>query len=126
MIAKIDDHLLQETTIHKKIKRLVELKVILGFTVDLDLDKIDFQVWKVDFYLSEHTKINQIIKYIEKNPLLKSVDYTIGYADLELELNVRNINQLHNIIEDLHSQFPKIIRNYSYFRVVKTYKWYDL
>jgi len=114
------------TTIHSRIKRLVDLKVILGFTVELDLDKIGYQVWKVDFYLSEYTKINQIIKYIEKNPLLYCVDYTIGYADLELEINVKNITQLHEIIEDLHSKFPKIIRNYSYFRGVKYYKWYDL
>ena len=114
------------TTIHSRIKRLLQLKVILGFTVELDLDKIGYQVWKVDFYLSEYTKINQIVKYLEKNPLLLCVDYTIGYADLEIELNVRSISQLHNIIEDLHSKFPKIIRNYSYFRVVKFYKWFNL
>ena len=80
----------------------------------------------MDFYLSEYTKINPIIRYIEKNPSLQSVDYTIGYADLELELIVRNINQLHEIIEDIHSKFPKIIRSYSYFRVLKQYKWFDL
>jgi len=114
------------TTINSRIKRLVKSKVILGFSVELDLDKLGYQVWKVDFYLSEYTKINQIIKYIENNPLLYCVDYTIGYADLELEINVKDISQLHDIIEDLHSKFPKIIRNYSYFRGVKFYKWYSL
>ncbi len=114
------------TTINSRIKRLIKLKVILGFSVELDLNKLGYQVWKVDFYLSEYTKINQIIRYIEKNPLLYCVDYTIGYADLELEINVKDIGQLHDIIEDLHSKFPKIIRNYSYFRGVKFYKWYSL
>ena len=114
------------TSVHSRIKRLIDLKVILGFTIELDLDKIGYQVWKVDFYLSEFTKKNQIIKYIEKNPLLYCVDYTIGHADLELEINVKNINQLHHIIEDLHSKFPKIIRYSSYFRGVKYYKWYHL
>ncbi|UCD13754.1 MAG: Lrp/AsnC family transcriptional regulator [Thermoplasmatales archaeon] len=123
MAKKLDSTV---ATITSRIKRLVDLKVILGFTVELDLDKIGYQVWKVDFYLSEYTKINQIVKYLEKNPLLLCVDYTIGCADLEIELNVRSISQLHNIIEDLHSKFPKIIRKYSYFRVVKFYKWFNL
>jgi Lrp/AsnC family transcriptional regulator for asnA, asnC and gidA len=114
------------TTIHTRIKRLIDLKVILGFSVEIDLDKIGYHGWKVDFYLSEYNKINQIVKYIEKSPFLKSVDYTIGYADLELELIVKNINQLHSIIEDLHSKFPRIIRQYDYFRVVEQYKWYTL
>ena len=114
------------TTINSRIKNLIKLRVILGFTVELNLDKLGYQHWKVDFYLSEYTKTSQIIRYIEKNPLLYCVDYTIGYADLELEINVRDINQLHDFIEDLHSKFPKIIRNYSYFHVVKFYKWYSL
>jgi hypothetical protein len=54
------------------------------------------------------------------------VDYTIGYADLELEIYVKTINDLNKIIDDLHLKFPKIIREYSYFRVVKVHKWYDL
>jgi DNA-binding Lrp family transcriptional regulator len=114
------------STVQTRINRMVKQKVILGFSIELDLDKIGYQGWKVDFYLSEHTKINKIINYLENNPLLLCVDYTLGYADLELEFNVRNIKQLHEIIEDLHSKFPKTIRSYSYFRVVKFYKWFDL
>jgi len=104
----------------------VKLKVILGFSVELDLDKLGYQTWKVDFYLSEYTKLNQIVQYLEKNPLLYCVDYTIGYADLEIEINVRDNSQLHDIIENLHSKFPKLIRNYSFFRGIKFYKWYSL
>ena len=114
------------STIKNRIKRLLDDKVILGFTVEIDLNTIGYQKWKVDFYLSEYSKINQIIKYLEKNPSLLCVDYTIGYADLEIELNVKNINQLHDIIEDLYSKFPKIIRNYSIFRGIKFHKWFDL
>jgi len=117
---------LNVTTIHSRIKKLVDSKVILGFTVELDLDKIGYQLWKIDFYLSEYTKSNQIIKYIEKNPHLLFVDHTIGYADLEIEIHVKNINQLHTFIEDLQSKFPKIIRKYSYFRAIKFYKWFKI
>jgi len=114
------------TTINSRIQRLIKSKVILGFSVELDIDKLGYQTWKVDFYLSEYTKLNQIVQYLEKNPLLYCVDYTIGYADLEIEINVRDNSQLHDIIEDLHAKFPKIIRNYSFFRGIKFYKWYSL
>jgi DNA-binding Lrp family transcriptional regulator len=113
-------------TINSRIKRLRKEKVILGFSIELDMDKLGYQTWKVDFYLSEYTKLNQIVKYLEKNPLLYCVDYTIGYADLEIEINVRDNSQLHDVIEDLHSKFPRIIRNYSFFRGIKFYKWYTL
>src|SRR4030042_6384128 len=113
-------------TINFRIKRLRKEKVILGFSIELDMDKLGYQTWKVDFYLSEYTKLNQIVKYLEKNPLLYCVDYTIGYADLEIEINVRDNSQLHDVIEDLHSKFPRIIRNYSFFRGIKFYKWYTL
>ena len=114
------------TTINSRINRLVKEKVILGFSVELDMDKLGYQTWKVDFYLSEYTKLHQIVKYLEQNPLLYCVDYTIGYADLEIEINVKDNSQLHDIIEDLHSKFPKIIRNYVFFRGIKFYKWYSL
>ena len=114
------------TTINARINRLVKEKVILGFSVELDMDKLGYQTWKVDFYLSEYTKLNQIVKYLEKNPLLYCVDYTIGYADLEIEINVKDNNQLHDIIEELHSKFPKLIRSYASFLGIKFYKWYSL
>jgi Lrp/AsnC family leucine-responsive transcriptional regulator len=114
------------TTINSRIKRLIKLKIILGFSVELDINKLGYQTWKVDFYLSEYSKLNQVVQYLEKNPLLYCVDYTIGYADLEIEINVRDNSQLHDIIEDLHSKFPKLIRNYLFFRGVKFYKWYSL
>jgi DNA-binding Lrp family transcriptional regulator len=114
------------TTINSRIKRMIKQKIILGFSVELDIDKLGYQTWKVDFYLSEYSKLNQVVQYLEKNPLLYCVDYTIGYADLEMEINVRDNSQLHDIIEDLHSKFPKLIRNYLFFRGVKFYKWYSL
>ncbi len=49
-------------TINARIQRLIKLKVILGFSVELDIDKLGYQTWKVDFYLSEYTKLNQIVK----------------------------------------------------------------
>jgi len=113
-------------TIAKRIKRLIELGVILRFHVTIDWDIIGYKWFKVDLYLKDYNKIHPIIKYLETNPHLSYIDKTFGYADLELELIVKNVDQLKQIIEDLSTKFPKMIRSYTYFSIVKSHKWVDM
>ena len=113
-------------TISKRIKRLIELGVILRFHVTINWELIGYKWFKVDLYLKDYNKINQILKYIEANPNLSYIDKTFGYADLELELIVKNVVQLKQIIEDILSKFPKMIRSYSYFSIAKSHKWIDM
>jgi Lrp/AsnC family transcriptional regulator for asnA, asnC and gidA len=113
-------------TINKRIKRLIELGVILRYHVTINWEKIGYKWFKVDLYLKDYNKLHQIIKYLETNPHLAYIDKTFGYADLELELIVKDVNQLKQIIEDLSSKFPKMIRSYTYFSVAKSHKWIDL
>jgi len=113
-------------TIAKRIKRLIELGVILRFHVTINWEIIGYKWFKVDIYLKDYNKIHQIIKYLETNPHLSYIDKTFGYADLELELIVKNVDQLKQIIEDLSTKFPKMIRSYTYFSIVKSHKWVDM
>ena len=113
-------------TITKRIKRLIDLGVILRFHVTINWELIGYKWFKVDIYLKDYNKIHQIIKYLETNPHLSYIDKTFGYADLELELIVKNVNQLKQIIEDISSKFPKMIRSIMYFSVEKSHKWVDI
>ena len=113
-------------TIAKRIKRLIELGVILRFHVTINWEIIGYKWFKVDLYLKDYNKIHPIIKYLETNPHLSYIDKTFGYADLELELIVKNVDQLKQIIEDLSTKFPKMIRSYTYFSIVKSHKWVDM
>ena len=113
-------------TITKRIKRLIELGVILRFHVTINWDIIGYKWFKVDLYLKDYNKKHLIIKYLEIYPNLSYIDKTFGYADLELELIVKDINQLKQIIEDISSKFPKMIRSYTYFSVAKSHKWVDI
>lgn len=113
-------------TITERLKRLTRSGIIIQFDVKIDWNKLDYQYFKIDFYLKEYSKINQIIKYIEKNPNLAYVDYTVGYADLELEFYLNNTNQLRQIAEDLSKNFPGAIKNYTYFTTIKAHKDFKL
>lgn len=110
-------------TINNRLKKLVEAGVINAFSTLIDYSKLGYQWFKADLYLKEYSKTHQIIKYIEKNPHLAGIDNTFGYVDLELEFILKNINQLHQIFEEISTKFPDCIRNYSYFRVVDVHKF---
>ena len=117
---------LTTNTVRNRIKRLIDLGVILKFHITINWELIGYKWFKVDIYLKDYNKIHQIIKYLEANPYLGYIDKTLGYADLELELIVKNVDQLKQIIEDISIKFPKMIRSYIYFSVAKSHKWVDI
>jgi len=117
---------LDTRTINRRINRLIKSGLIVYFTVNLDLDQLGYQCFKVDFFLKKYNLKYKIIKYVEQNPHLYAVDHTIDYADLELELYMKNLNHLHQFIEDISTKFPKSIRNYKYFQILKAYKYFRL
>jgi Lrp/AsnC family transcriptional regulator for asnA, asnC and gidA len=114
---------LNTKTIKNRINRLISSGIIIYFTVNLNLDLLGYQYFKVDFFLKDYNLKNKIIKYIENNPHLYAVDNTIDYADLELELYLKNINHLHEFIDDISKKFPKSIRNYKYFQALENFKY---
>lgn len=113
-------------TINKRLKKLLDLGIILRFSITIDWKKIGYNWFKVDLFLKEYKQLNHIKKYVEMNPHLAYIDKSLGYADLELELIVENMNHLRKIIEDLYATLPKVIRNYSYFEIIKNHKWVNV
>jgi len=105
--------------INKRIKKLIDLRVIYRYSVVIDWERIGYRWFKADLYLRDYNKIHQIIKYIELNPHLAYIDKTLGYADLELEFIVKDINQFRQIMGNISNKFPKLIRSYSYFTIEK-------
>ena len=112
--------------INNRIKKLMKSGIICGYKTLIDFNKLGYKWFKVDIFLREYSKIQQIIQYIEKNPYLHTLDTTLGYADLELEFLLKDVDQLHQIIEDISTKFHKNIRNYSYFRLVESHKYLNL
>ena len=117
---------LNARSINNRITKLIKSGLIIYFTVNIDLDRLGYHWFKVDFFLKEYNLKHKIIKYVEENPYLSAVDHTIDYADLELELYLKDINHLHQFIEDISIKFPKSIRNYKYFQTLDSIKFFQL
>jgi len=101
-------------TINSRIKKLIKLDVIQGFRVSIDYSKLGYQFYKVNINLNNYNDRGRVINYIKNDPHLIMIDKSIGYFDLELDFWVENLQQFHEIMDDLTIKFPDSVKNYSY------------
>jgi DNA-binding Lrp family transcriptional regulator len=102
-------------TINCRIKKLINLGVIAGFDVEIDFSKLEYKLYRLDINLNEDVKKQPIIDLIVKNPHIKCVYGSIGdAADIELEFIIKDINQIHRLIENISLKFPNSIKEYKY------------
>jgi DNA-binding Lrp family transcriptional regulator len=110
-------------TIKNRIKKMMDIGVIKGFRINMDLSKIGYSMYKSDIILKDHNKIKKIIDYIKDNPNLEGIIRSIGYVDLELVFYLTNSNKLHDIMKDISNKFPDTIKNYKYHGNIRVAKW---
>jgi DNA-binding Lrp family transcriptional regulator len=110
--------------IHYRLKKLMELDIIVAYRLYIDFPKIGYYSYKVDIELNQFDKVENILKYIKSNPNFQYICKTIGYVDLEIVFFLNNSIQLNQIMEDLSSKFPGAIKNYTYFIDIQTYQDY--
>ena len=109
-----------------RIKKLIDLGVIIGFKVLIDIGKLGYNWYKADLFLKDFSNKQKIINYLEEKQNLVVIDTTIGYADLEFEFCLENTDNLLKIYEEVSTKFPNTIKDFSYFRVLKVHKFFGL
>jgi Lrp/AsnC family leucine-responsive transcriptional regulator len=102
--------------VNYRLKQLVSKEVIQGFHLGLDIGKLGFEHYKLDLWLKELSKRKKIWNYIKKCPNVTFINTSAGYADLEIEFNIENLDRLHNYIDELQNIFKNSIRKFTYFR----------
>lgn len=109
-------------TINYRIKRMRKSGVIQTFRVAVDLSRFNLKRYKVDIYLKEYKQRRNIIDFIRKNHYLLYISTSTGLSDLELEFLVKNQEELIVILEEINTEFPNSLRNYSFYGDVKVFK----
>lgn len=110
-------------TINHRIKKLLKSGVILGFRVALDYSKIGYHFYTINIVLKDFTKIKTIVKILESNPNLVGRIMELGSMDLEFLFFLKNSEALQGIMNDVSSQVPQAIKDYTYSRHTHTYKY---
>lgn len=109
-------------TINYRIKNLVKSGVIMSFRVNLNLQLLGLQHYKVDIYLREHKLKKPIIDFLKSKPYVEYLNFAMGWADIEPEFVVKNMEELLKIIENIDTKFPNSIKKQNFWVIEKVHK----
>lgn len=108
-----------------RLKKLKEKKIINGFSIQLDLEKMGYEYYSVFFHmhnLNEQVE-KKIISFAKSHPNLLFIIKTIGNYDLQFELEVKNYQELENNLKEFRTYFSEFIRDFEILRITKEYKY---
>jgi len=109
-------------TTNYRMKNLIRNGIILAIRVNIDMKKLGFQNSALDIYLKDHTQRNHIINYVKHIPYVEYLIEAVGWADITLDLIVKNTEHLTQIMDDIDSKFPGAIRKQNFWMSKKYHR----
>ena len=107
-----------------RIKQLERKKIILGYKVHLNPQKMNKIFCKAFFYLNVTNK-NKIEEFINYSSLLHGAIWPqkiLGSWDFEIDFELDNYDTFQNIILQLKENFSEIIKNYEFCIAYREFK----
>ena len=102
-------------TVRKRIKRLEREGVIVGYKTDMDLSKLGYQGYRVDFYLKSTKRNKEIFEYLKNHKNFYQINESIGGADIETEIIIENLVLLLEELEKIVKRFKDVIKYFEHY-----------
>lgn len=115
-------------TVIEKIKKLEFKKVIVGYKTVFNLEKLGYQYFKIHLKLNNLTKEKKIKleEYIKYQPNIVYYDKVLGGDDIEIEIQVKDMFELRQIMSEMKNDFGDIIKDDKILEYYKEHKYFFL
>ena len=124
ILEMIDKLNLTRDVISYRMRKLTKDNIISQYRILINLDKINHKLYKIILRLHSLTpeKEKQLITYIASH--LYGIQYLklVGSWDVELEFEIKDDEQLHNILLEIRNNFSEIIRDYDTLLIHQEHK----
>ncbi len=104
------------------LKKMLKSRIIKGFRARLNLEKLGYTYYKINFWLKDRSRYDEIMGYAQAHPNIIYVNETIGYADFEAELLAERHSQFHEILGEMSAIFGNTIKEKNYFVYSRIHK----
>jgi DNA-binding Lrp family transcriptional regulator len=111
-------------TVLSKISDLEKKKIIQGYTIFLDVNKVGLKFFKLCIYLQDFTseKYNELLGFCKFHKNIIHIIKAIGDWELELEIEAENVEYIYSLIDDIKTNYPKIVKKIDVVIITKEHK----
>ena len=104
-----------------RMKRLTESGFILGYTAWFDAKKLGFNYYKILISLRNATreKEQEFLRFCTENDSVIFLNRTIGSWDIEVDIIVRNNEDLHEFMRDMKTKFGPILGRHTFISAIE-------
>ena len=92
-------------TILYRLKQLEKKKIIQGYRVNLNLEKIGYEYYKINFQLNSLGHLDELVSFCKINPNVIFIDYTLSDYDFEIDVEIQNKEQLTELIKEIKAKY---------------------
>ena len=107
-----------------KIKDLEKRKIVQGYIVMIDQEKLGVKYFKVDISFREHSddEYKKVLEYCKNNKYVVNLMKSVGDWEIELEAEAETVEEIYQLAKDLRIKFPKIIKKVELHIITKEVK----
>ena len=102
-------------TVRARIKNLEKKKIITGYKIGLNLEPLGFVSYRVDLQLTSTKRNKELFEFCKHHKNIYQINKSIGGADFEIEVIVKDLNHLLELIDEIKTKFHDIINDADYF-----------
>jgi len=109
-------------TVTYRILNLEKNKIIVGYSINLNYEKVGIEYYKIGFVLTNNVKFNDLISFAANLDNTIFVDYSFSRFYFELNVEVKNYQELENIVNSVKDRFGGLADLFI-FRTKQYYKF---
>ncbi|MEO9966415.1 MAG: Lrp/AsnC ligand binding domain-containing protein [Reichenbachiella sp.] len=88
-------------TVHVRMKKMEELGVVKGTTLQLDYSKLGFDVTCfLGIYLQKSSLYDTVVEKLREIPEIVKIHYTTGNYNIFIKIHCRDTNHLREVLHD--------------------------
>lgn len=94
-----------ERTVAFRIKKMEKNKIIQGYRVNINLEKIGYEYYKINMILNNFENYDKLLEFSNSNPNIIYLDRTVTDLDFEIDVEVKNRQELLKLLEEIKANF---------------------